>query len=118
MKKIVITLIVLLLSLGTIGCGRGKVEQTGIRGYITKVTLDSSNKVSSFLVEGKAESDTMYDKATVRINKDTRIYKGASGNKLSESDLKEGMNVEVVFEGPVAESYPVQGKAKIIRVLE
>jgi hypothetical protein len=33
------------------------------------------------------------------------------------TDLKVGDTVEVFFKGPVAESYPVQGTAEIVRII-
>lgn len=88
------------------------------RGQITKILIDGNKAVIGIMVEGKVESDTLYDKAKVSIDNGTKIFKENSSQKLSGSELKEGMKVEVVFEGPVAESYPVQGKAKTIRVID
>ncbi|MCX7708771.1 MAG: YobA family protein [Clostridia bacterium] len=118
-KKSIVLLIGTLLLLSAAGCGKDESkEQIGIRGQITALVKNSGNKLSGILVEGKQESDTAYDKATVSISRNTKIFKGTDKQKLSVEDLKEKMTVEVVFEGPVAESYPVQAKAKIVRVLQ
>lgn len=69
------------------------------------------------MVEGKVESDTVYDKPRVRITKDTVVLK-ATNEEISSEELEEGMMVEVVFQGAVAESYPVQGQAKAIRIVK
>ncbi len=112
MKKILIIVLSTVLMLNMMGCmkisSNTNEEKIGIRGLITKV-LTNDNKVTGILVEGKVESDTIHDKATVSIVKST---------KISANELKVGMKVEVVFDGPVMESYPVQGKAKTIKVIE
>lgn len=122
MKKILFVVLTVALVISTIGCMKASnsknQEKVGIRGQVIQVLMDSSGAVSAVMVEGKVESDTVYDKAKVSIDKGTKIAKGDTGQKLSASELKEGMKVEVVFEGPVAESYPVQGKAKTIKVIE
>ncbi|MFZ5987624.1 MAG: DUF3221 domain-containing protein [Bacillota bacterium] len=122
MKRILLLVFGIVIIIGAVGCSKsidskenGKI---GIRGQITKVLRNESNNISGVLVEGEVESDTSYDKASVEVAEDTKIYKGNTGQKLSVEDLKENLKVEVVFEGPVAESYPVQGKAKIIRVID
>ncbi len=113
MKKILVVALTTVLMLNMTGCiktsNNTNKEKIGIRGQITKVLTDDSKKVTAIFVEGKVENDTMHDKASVSIDKKT---------KISEGELKEGMKVEVVFKGPVMESYPVQGKAKTIKVIE
>lgn len=122
MKKMVFVLLTIMLMLNMVGClgivNSKNEEKIGIRGLITKVFMDDNKIVSAIMVEGKVESDTVHDKAKVGIEKGTKISSGNSGQKLSVSDLKEGMKVEIVFEGPVMESYPVQGKAKTVKVIE
>lgn len=111
MKKILIVVLITVLMLNLMGCTKtsNNEEKIGIRGQITQVTTDDNKKVTAIFVEGKVESDTMHDKASVSIDKST---------KISVSELKEGMKVEVVFKGEVLVSYPVQGKAKTIKVIE
>ena len=116
-KKTLLLTLSLILLIGAIGCSNNTKDSLGIRGEITQIILDDGKSVTGILVEGKVESDTVYDKARVRIAEDTVILK-TTGQELSTKDLKEGMKVEVVFQGAVAESYPVQGQAKAIRVVE
>lgn len=85
-------------------------DKIGIRGIITTVSVNEKEEVTNILVERKVESDTSFDKASVFITKDTKVN--------SPEKLKKGMKVEVIFTGPVAESYPVQGRAKVITVIE
>lgn len=70
------------------------------------------------MVEGKVEQDTQYDKASIRIKDNTKIYEKDAKKELEVNSLKEGAKVEVIFEGPVAESYPVQADAKTIIITE
>lgn len=91
----------------------GKID---IRGKITKLDKED-NKTISMMVEGSKEYDTSYDKARVVVDDSTKIY-NASGESLLAGDLKVGMMVEVRFGGPVNYSYPVQGKASEIKVIE
>lgn len=71
----------------------------------------------SFLVEGKQENDTQYDQAMVTANNDTEIIKAQTAIELDFTEIKAGDTVEVIFTGPVAESYPVQGMAYVVKIL-
>ena len=116
-RNIVLLAAIFLLLVSVIGCSNSSQDSVGIRGEITKITLSEDNRITSILVEGEVESDTVYDKASVRIVEDTVILDN-SGQDVSLQELRQGMKVEVVFQGAVAESYPVQGNAKAIRVIQ
>ena len=123
MFKKIILLICTFLLLSTVGCSKDSSEDVntkklGIRGQVTKVSSDDSGKIKGILVEGIVEKDTEYDKASVYIGEKTKIYKNNTKEELEKSALKEGIKVEVIFEGGVRESYPVQADAKVIRVIE
>ena len=89
--------------------------QVGIRGIITDISLTEDG--ASIMVEGQIQEDTVYDRASVRINADTMIQKDDMSRLFEVSDLRLGDTVEVFFSGPVAESYPVQGTAAIVRII-
>jgi beta-N-acetylhexosaminidase len=111
MKKPIVLFLIIIMAFGLMGCnGNGDDEKIGIRGIITNVSMNEKQEVTNILVEGKVESDTSFDKASVFITKGTKVN--------SPEKLKKGMKVEVVFTGPIAESYPVQGRAKVITVIE
>lgn len=55
-------------------------------------------------------------KAAARIGPRTRILRG--DRPVPASELRVGQRVSVWFEGPVAESYPVQGEAGTVSVQE
>jgi beta-N-acetylhexosaminidase len=119
-KKNILHLLILILLLSLVGCSQSQYTpsekvQIAIRGNITKLRVDTNHKTGELFVEGKVESDTIYDKATIRIDKNTRITR--NGDVVAMIDLKEGMEVDAVFTGPVAESYPVQAQASIIQIL-
>ena len=117
MKKVFSLLLIFSLTLAMTGCNKDSSEIIGIRGEIKEVYLDEENSlVSIFLIEGEIEDDTRYDSASVTVNNNTEIYRDEE--KATIEDLEEGIIVEVVFEGAVAESYPVQGIAKKIKILD
>lgn len=96
--------------------GTAAEKKIAIRGKITKLTQADNGDGFNLFVEGKQEDDTWYDKASVRINPNTKVYKG--NEALSVKDLKEGMTIEIKYDGPVLESYPVQMGADIITIIQ
>jgi len=99
-------------------------KEVDIRGIITniyKAAEDSTGDIiGSILIEGNIEKDTEFDKASVTISKETRIFESKSGKliKASFDSLKPNQRVQALFTGPVLESYPVQVKAKEVVILE
>lgn len=88
-----------------------------IRGAISSVSFrPGGSTLATILVEGRVEPDTQYDKAAVAVTRSTRIRR-ADGASVPVDALGAGMQVEVWFTGPVAESYPVQATADTIVVL-
>ena len=118
MKKAIGLITILALVLLINGCAKeGSSESLGIRGEIKEVYLsEDGTTISGILVEGELQEDTMYDYASVTIDENTSVYRGEE--EAAAEELEEGLQVEIVFEGPVAESYPVQGLAKEIKILE
>jgi beta-N-acetylhexosaminidase len=121
---------VLLLMVGLMfsSCGASAIDASGdvgIRGLITQVSPGEagSDFVGVVLVEGTQAENTglISDKASVTLTKETVFIKGETKKLIEASDLSAltvGTKVEVVFTGPVAESYPVQGGAKVVRVIQ
>jgi len=122
-KKIMLFTFLSIISFSLFGCAKtDNITDTdtnnkivGIRGIVTDITVD--NNEGNILVEGSIEEDTTYDKASVTITEDTIIQKGSLNTSFQLKDIKLGDKVEVVFKGPVAESYPVQGNADIVRII-
>lgn len=101
-----------------------KKNVVDIRGQITNVSASQPNQggvLGQVLVEGKVEKDTGFDKASIRITKETiieRKTKDAKPARAEFKNLKVGQQVEAVFTGPIAESYPVQVSAKSVLILK
>lgn len=94
-------------------------EDPSIRGTVTVRTPSSDG--GQLLVEAGSGSRFEYDKASVRITKDTPILRSAgagSYKKATFDDLTEGTTVDVWFTGAVAESYPVQATAAVVLILD
>lgn len=117
MKKIYVAFILAIVMLAASGCSDSPRDTIGIRGEVTSITTEKGYIVLQ--VEGSVDEDTMYDKASVTINADTKVVTSKDGEDTPADalDVKLLDIVEVVFEGAVAESYPVQGKAKLVRIL-
>jgi beta-N-acetylhexosaminidase len=90
-----------------------------IRGEITSRTEGTGDTLGTILIEGEVEPDTTYDKASTRIDGDTEIYRLENGGLVEASwdDLQPEVTVEATFEGPVAESYPVQAYASQVVII-
>lgn len=90
-----------------------------IRGTITSVTPASDG--GSLLVEAPDTPEFEYDRASVRVTGSTvllRLGEGDMTERIGFGDLAAGQTVDVWFEGPVAESYPVQASAGTLLVRE
>lgn len=111
--KFIIIIILLILILG--GCKGKSQDNIDIVGEITNITY-VNNSLVGILVEGKKEENTNFDKAYIKIDKNTKIKYKVNNETIKPKDLKKGMKVEVIFEGPVAESYPVQTYGKKIYI--
>ncbi|MCH7483818.1 MAG: DUF3221 domain-containing protein [Chloroflexi bacterium] len=90
-----------------------------IRGVITSISDGAGDVIGSVRIEGAIDQDTGYDKAVVRAESDTKVFR-QSWEQLIETtfaDLTVGQTVEAWFTGPIAESYPVQAKASQIVIV-
>jgi len=94
---------------------------TDVRGKIASISVSATNPaLGTVLIEGKVEKDTSVDKASARVTAETSIFRMDHGKKVAGkfNDLKVGQTVEASFTGPVSESYPVQGTAIEIVILQ
>lgn len=106
------------------GAAAKEQKKVDVRGEIMNLTpandaFKTRGGLGSILVIGPRVDDVNNDRAMVRIMKTTKIYKTEKGKKVQAKfeDLKKGLQVEVDFKGPVAESYPVQATAGELRIL-
>ncbi|MDO8964119.1 MAG: DUF3221 domain-containing protein [Coriobacteriia bacterium] len=83
-----------------------------ITGVVRQMNVTPTG--ASLLITGAGD----IDKASVTVGSDTRILRTKDGRMITVplSELQAGMNVEVWFEGPVAESYPVQAHAGTVNI--
>lgn len=125
MKKYLMIISILVLSIALIGCQSEEVvdevpsDETsqmveyGVAGLIEEIETnegDSNNQV--IYVVGDENNGATYQQAYVTITETTKIYKSEG------LALEEGAYVRVFFEGAVLESYPVQATAKQINIIE
>ena len=88
-----------------------------ILGTISQLLpADSAADIAGGFLIDDGQDGYDFDKASVTVTGDTRIVT-AEGVSGTFADLANGQRVEVWFEGPVAESYPVQATAGEIRIL-
>jgi hypothetical protein len=92
-------------------------DKIGIRGVVMDIVQGKDG--ITMLVEGKLEHDTSFDKASVTVNMSSRVLRDETPitSQFAFSEIKKGDTVEVTFNGPVAESYPVQGVAATVRIV-
>ena len=102
--------------------GDDAVRSRDMHGQITTITSLEGGQgapgvLGTILVEGPREGNPISDKARVAITTKTTIVSG-SGGSGTFADLRVGSAVEVWFDGPILESYPVQADAGKIVVVE
>jgi hypothetical protein len=100
-----------------VACGAGSAPSTppSIAGVVTALDITRG----SMLIEVDPSQRSGSDKAMVSVGSGTRFF-ARSGAALSSAvlgDVRVGQRVEAWFEGPVAESYPVQAKAGTIVIV-
>jgi hypothetical protein len=99
-------------------------EKVSIRGTPASVSpADEEAKkggvLGTILMEGRKDKDTDYDKAMVKVTRGTKIFQqvGRELKPASFDDLKPGVKLEIQFQGPVNESFPVQATAGKIVII-
>lgn len=116
--------LLLYLFLANLGCTSipaPPASPPAIRGSITQRSAGSGGDLlGSILVEGQTEEGTSFDKASIAITGNTRIFEqiGQNRQQTTFAALQVGRQVEAWFDGPVAESYPVQATASDIVILK
>lgn len=94
--------------------------QFSIQGTVLSVTPDPATGLGSILVKGEPIGQSGVDYASLRVTKDTVISRqsGDVVTMLGFDALAAGQTVKVALVGPVAESYPVQGTAGTIVIVD
>ena len=93
---------------------KGMQSAVGIRGEVTEI--EQRGDGITMLVEEDPQAD-MLMKAYVRVDSATAVV-GKDEEPASPDDIRVGNIVEVVFDGAVAESYPLQGRALRVKIAE
>jgi len=92
----------------------GMQSALGIRGEVTEI--EQRGDGITMLVEEDPQAD-MLMKAYVRVESAAAVV-GKDEESASPDDIRIGDIVEVVFDGAVAESYPLQGRALRVKIAE
>ena len=111
--------VALAVAAGTAGCGPSvPTDPAGIEGVAVSVDRGSADGQITVLVEvpeGVDATGFVSDKASVRVLPETLVFT-PGGSEGDASLIEQGVGIRVWFEGPVAESYPVQGTAGAVQV--
>jgi beta-N-acetylhexosaminidase len=105
--------LVVVAALALTACGPSTPSGApSITGVIRQLTVTATG--ATLLVTGAGD----IDKASVTVGADTRILRTKDGRAttIPVTELQAGMNVEIWFDGPVAESYPVQAHAGTVNI--
>jgi hypothetical protein len=124
LSRLLPALLLIGLAAPVVGQDPDKEEKVSIRGMPASVSPadDDAKKtgvLGTVLMEGRKDKDTQYDKAMVKVTKATKIFQqvGRELKPASFDDIKPGVKMEIQFQGPVAESFPVQATAGKIVIL-
>ena len=95
----------------------GQKENIFLRGKVEKI--NRTGGLSTFMFD-EIRPDGTESKILVIVTGETRFSKQVNqvNQQVGFEDLKEGMEVEVKFKGPIVLSYPAQGKAENVRIIE
>ncbi|HEX3127946.1 MAG TPA: hypothetical protein VH394_11505 [Thermoanaerobaculia bacterium] len=98
-------------------------ETVDIRGRVVQARRNAQGElpVGTLQVEGPLEQDTRYDKATIHVGHQSKIFLGRDGKPASFGFIHTGDLVEVTFLGPpteATESHPLKATAAKVVILE
>jgi hypothetical protein len=103
-------------ALGMAAPAQAQSPENGIRGEITEV----SRSAEVVLVEEDPSDESGSAKGEFAVTEETEILERRDGNlaPVAFEELRVGQMVEATYSGPVAESYPTQGVASRIVILQ
>ncbi|MFO8060578.1 MAG: DUF3221 domain-containing protein [Bacillota bacterium] len=118
-RRMIPVLLACLLLLLPGGCARVPGGEPDLRGEITSIGRAVGSSAVQILVEARPGEEDGSDKAHVFVAGDRVVFRRVNGSHrgAATADLEEGQWVQVWFDGPVAESYPLQGKARAVVIL-
>jgi hypothetical protein len=120
MRRCAVALVVMVtIGLLLTGCGpRVPSDPPAISGTIAAVAPNGSGSAGSIMIEG---SGSIGDKASLDVGGTTPILRTSKDGGVASgtfADLKVGARVDAWVDGPVRESYPVQGSASVIVIVD
>jgi hypothetical protein len=109
-------LVLSVAALGMAGPALAQSPENSVRGEITEV----SRSAEVVLVEEDPSDESGSAKGEFAVTGETEILdqRGGDPEPAAFEDLRVGQMVEATYSGPVAESYPTQGVAGRIVILE
>lgn len=114
MKNLILIVMLFVMFMGVV---YGAIVATGgehwdMTGTIVGVCTADNNSTdaNSILVQGLVTSGNQQANVTVRITNETKLYtkNGNQRTQINFSDLKSGQSVDILFKGPIIQSYPPQ----------
>ncbi|MBI5232379.1 MAG: DUF3221 domain-containing protein [Coriobacteriales bacterium] len=99
------------------GCSNTPKGEPAISGDVTAVDNAAQGGIVMLVEAPGGTSYSVGDKASVSVTDKTKVV-DETGAKVEPRGITVGQRVDVWFEGPVAESYPVQGTAGYVRVYQ
>lgn len=124
MRRMLLLTAALLIAGVLAGCGpEFPVEEPDIEGLVT--TANIAEPGVTILIEVPAEerepewsSRIALEKASVTVQRDALVF-DSDGDEVDLARIAvEGVRVRAWFSGPVAESYPVQARARAVQLLD
>ena len=115
MKKLLRAMSMLAMMLASAATAVAQTESAnGIQGYVTSISG------SVVLVEEDPGDESGSAKGAFTVTEDTEILRQQGGEQVPAAlgDLQAGQTVLATYAGPVGESYPTQGEAGSIVILE
>ncbi len=88
-------------------------------GWVTEIhPIGEKGNLGQILVE--AQSDKLVDKYMVTIKNETLIFKqdGEERRQVTFEALETTQQVQIWFSGPILESFPMQGTAQQVVIIE
>lgn len=93
--------------------------EAGFTGFITEIhPIEKKDTLGRILVESQA--DKFVDKYMVTIKDETLIFKqeGEKRSQVAFGALETKQQVQIWFSGPIMESFPMQGTAQQVVIIE
>ena len=94
-------------------------EEADFTGFITEIhPIEKKDTLGQILVESQAEK--LVDKYMVTIKDETLIFKqeGEERSQVTFEALETKQQVQIWFSGPIMESFPMQGTAQQVVIIE